>query len=331
VVRGRARAEPSGQHTPLDRELKPLETKLPRTKRLSTDRGARDAVTLVTPQCSARVPIASVSAQVAKHPGVLVLLAAIVLGQVLERLAQPHLLDSTTIGQLPLVPLSVLAAQLVLVLLILWFRVRLGNQVVAAARERALSLPEPASLPKQYVLADPAAHITAGALGILDIVLLLLVQSALRDPILTLTDHFLIPRTTAESAFVVVVELIAVLMLIKLYRAGAPVLVLLLWWGLDRVVPTAGFLGSRAAAVASAPTRSSRPLSAPVATPVEATVATPRSQPEEATVATAASRPEEATVAAATDQEATVLAEATVVATNRAGDDEATVLRPETP
>ncbi len=315
---------------------KPLEAKLPHTKRSSTNRGARDAVTLVTPQCSARVPIASVSAQVVKHPGVLVLLAAIVLGQVLERLAQSYLLDSTTIGQLPLVPLAVLAAQLVLVLLILWFRVRLGNQLVAAARERALSLPEPASLPKQYVLADPAAHVTAGALGVVDVVLLLLVQSTLRDPILTLTDHFLIPRTTAESAFVLVVVLIAVLMLIKLYRAGAPVLVLLLWWGLDRVVPTAGFLGSRAAAVANAPTRSSRPLSAPVATPIDATVATPRSQPEEATVAAAASRPEEATVAAATaTEEATVRAatdqEATVLATNGAGDDEATVLRPETP
>jgi hypothetical protein len=305
-----------------------------------------------------------------RHPGLLVLLGALIVGQVLQRLVQPSLQDSPLVGQVPVVPAAALGVALVLGLLIVWLRVRLGHQLTSAARERSVSLPESASLPKGYTVRDAPGKIVGGGLGVVDLVLLLAVQSTLRGPVLALSSAYAVPRTWVEVAFVFVVVLVALLLLVKLYRLAGLVLVPVVWWGLDRVVPTAGFLGSRPAlasaptAVASAPAVSaSGPVaaaSAPVASAtvasnapvVEPTVAAPQGQEDlEPTVAAATRAEAEPTIAAAaaetartaaemeptiaappTTAEATVMAQQTVV-TRRPEpvDEDATVLRPETP
>ena len=77
----------------------------------------------------------------------------------------------------------------------------------------------------------------------IDIGLLLLIQNTIRAPALSIGDDY-VTRPQANLIYVVVIVVVALVLLIKLSRTGGPVLVLLLWWGLDRVVPTAGFLGA---------------------------------------------------------------------------------------
>jgi len=84
----------------------------------------------------------------------------------------------------------------------------------------------------------------SGLLAMLDLALLLLVQSTLRQPAVVIASMY-VTRVIADTAFVGLVVLLSLLVLVKLYRAGGPVVALLLWWGLDRVVPTAGFLGAK--------------------------------------------------------------------------------------
>jgi hypothetical protein len=270
-----------------------------------------------------------------RHPGLVVLLAALIVGQVVQRLVQPSLQDSPLVGQVPVVPLAALGVAVVLGLVIVWLRVRLGHQLAAAARERSLSLPESASLPKGYEVRDPPGQIVGGGLGVVDLVLLLAVQSTLRGPLLALGTAYGVQRTWLEVGFVFVVVLIALLLLVKLYRVAGPALVPVVWWGLDRVVPTAGFLGSRPA-LASAPVAA---LSAPVAAVPSATTP-PAASEVEPTVASAQS-PVEPTVAAVTrsELEATVAASTAAppgeaqqtVITRHPVDEDATLLRPETP
>jgi hypothetical protein len=287
-----------------------------------------------------------------RHPGFVVLLAALIVGQVLQRLVQPSLQYSPLVGQVPLVPAGALGVALVLGLLIVWLRVRLGHQLAAAARERSVSLPESASLPKGYTVRDAPGKIVGGGLGVVDLVLLLAVQSTLRGPVLALSSAYAVPRTWVEVGFVLVVVLIALLMLVKLYRVAGLVLVPVVWWGLDRVVPTAGFLGSRPALASAPVSAASAPVAAVLApgTPasampasaasgVEPTVAAPQSQEAlEPTLAAATHSEVEPTVAApaaetprtGAEMEPTIAAQQTVV-TRRTVDDDATLLRPETP
>jgi hypothetical protein len=281
-----------------------------------------DLVTLVTRQCcwawsnARRGKMGTFSNWIRRHPGLLVLLAAVIVGQVLQRLVQPSLQGSPLVGQVPVVPAGALGAAVVLGLVIVWLRVRLGHQLAAAARERNVSLPESASLPKGYEVRDPPGQIVGGGLGVVDLVLLLVVQSTLRGPTLALSSAYFVPRNWVEVGFVAVVVLIALLMLVKLYRTAGPVLVPVAWWGLDRVVPTAGFLGARPALATGVPASLPRAPAAVASAPgavASAQVASGASAsgPD----AAVASREMEPTVAAATRSEL----EATVAAPTGSG------------
>ena len=284
---------------------------------------------------------------VSRHPGLLILLGAVVLGQVLQRVAQPLLAQTVPSNELPLVPIAVLALALVLAILVVWFRARLGGQLDVAAGERAPSVVMPESLPSRYAVADPAGRVVAGVLALIDLALLLLLQNTLRGPLLALNDHYrVVSRTLADAVWVVLVVVLALVLLTKAWRASGPVLVLVMWWGLDRVVPTVGFVGARPTlprpvAVAAtpvgtpAPTPSAAPalVSAGMATPIvlEPTVASAVCSALEVAPHTAADN--EATVLApptvhtATRQEETVLAQPTV---HTPQPDDATVLAQQT-
>jgi hypothetical protein len=179
-----------------------------------------------------------------RHPGILVLLAALLIGQVGQRLAAPYVAESVRAGAFPVVATSVLGVAVLLAVVVIVVRVRLGNQILAGMRARSLSLPAPESLPARYALTDPPRRAVAGTLALVDIVLLLLILSTLRDPALAIAGEYVTPQQ-AETAFVAALVVLSLVALVKLYRTGGPVLVLLLWWGLDHVVPTAGFLGGR--------------------------------------------------------------------------------------
>jgi hypothetical protein len=188
--------------------------------------------------------MANAAGWIRRHPGMLVLLAALLIGQVGQRLAAPYVAEPVRADELPVVAASVLAVAVLLAIVVVVVRVRLGTQMLAGMRARSLSLPAPESLPARYAVDDPPRQAVAGTMALVDIVLLLLILSTLRGPVLALVGDFLTPEQ-AEMVFVAVLVLLSLVALVKLYRTGGPVLVLLLWWGLDRVVPTAGFLGAR--------------------------------------------------------------------------------------
>jgi hypothetical protein len=196
--------------------------------------------------------MANALAWLRRHPGILVLIAALVAGQVLQSVLRSRVEESVPRGQFPVVAASVLAVALVLAIVVIVLRVRLGGQLLGFARTTALSLPAPESLPPRYVLADPPRQVVGGALALIDIGLLLLLQNTLRAPVLSIADDH-VTRAQANLAYVLVIVLLALVLLVKLSRTGGPVLVLLLWSGLDRVVPTAGFLGAHPAPAPAAP------------------------------------------------------------------------------
>ncbi len=181
---------------------------------------------------------------VRRHPWIPVLLVALVVGQLVQGLSRPYIERSVASGEFPVVAASVLAVALVLALLVVVGRVQFGNQLLRGVRDGALSLRAPESLPSRYMIADPSRRAVASVLALIDVGLLLLLQSTVRAPLLSLADDY-VDRTRANTVYVGVVVLLSLIVLVKLWRAGGPVLVLLLWWGLDRVVPTAGFLGAR--------------------------------------------------------------------------------------
>ena len=269
-----------------------------------------------------------------QHPEFLVLIAVVVVGQVLEKVLRPAVEEPYGASQFPVVPAVVLGLMLLLAIVAVWLRARCGSQVVAAAKTSGVSLPRPASLPSRYVVADPPRQAIGGGLALLDVALVLLIAATLRAPLLAIARHY-VPPTWAEVAFVALVLLAVLFVLAKVYRSGGPVLVLILWWGLDRVVPTAGFLATAPVAVATRPRTVVTPPPTPAAEPTVA--ARQPSQAELApTVIASQSGEEEPTVVASQtgDQEPTVVAaqhdqDTTVVATDHGEDSERTLVAPQ--
>src|SRR5262245_59720409 len=119
---------------------------------------------------------------VRRHPGILVLLAALVVGQMVQAVSRPYIEKSVRAGEFPVLAASVLGLAVVLAVVVIVVRVQLGNQLVSGARSVALSLPAPESLPPRYALADPPRRAVLGLLALIDVALLLLLQSTLRTP-----------------------------------------------------------------------------------------------------------------------------------------------------
>ena len=238
-----------------------------------------------------------------QQPGVFVLLGALVLGQVVQKVAAPLLVDTGGIGQVPVMAIAVLALAVAFAAVVIVLRVRLGATLREAANVR---LEVPRSLPARYVIAAPGAQLVSALLAIVDLALLLLLQNTLRGALLALVDHYqLLQRNTAQMVYVGVVVLIALLLMVRVFRVAGPVVVLLLWWGMERVVPTVGFAGARPEVVSA-----------------RGTTVMPMSRRQTAAPAPLAQAPQaEATVAAAaahtSEDEATLVAEKTVISTTR--------------
>src|SRR5579864_8979581 len=101
-------------------------------------------------------------AWIRQHPGFLGLIAAVLVGQLARDVGQPYGEHPQTIGTLPLVPVVILVAALVLAIVIAVLRVQVGHELLAGARSRTLSLPSPESLPARYAVADPPRQIVDG-------------------------------------------------------------------------------------------------------------------------------------------------------------------------
>jgi hypothetical protein len=251
------------------------------------------------------------------------LVGAVVFGQLslvlFETLRHAQFL---TTGRPPLLGVLGLVVALVWCGVIIWARLRVGRDLNRWARGWFAQFAVAETIPRRYVIEDRGALLAVALCAVLDLVLILVMQNTVREPLLMLTSAYF-SSALAEAAFVVVVVLLALFVLSHIYRTSKPVSAYLAWSVMDRLVPTAGFLAGPTPAQALASGRTaSRPPSEPSAQRTEtapdaeqttisdrrAAVATPGAA-EEVTVRAPAADAERTTAS-----EKTVVSERTVVA-----------------
>ncbi len=174
-------------------------------------------------------------------------------------------------GQVSLVDLVWLLATLVLCIVIIWGRVRIGRllgQTVGAMLAGVKRDTVPSSRRDGRELPRLGASL---ALGLFNLALVLIVQSLLRPPLVTVGAAYA-RKSYVDAGIVVLVFLVALLMLLRLYAASRPLIEQLVWAGLEQVVPTAGYETPKTAPAIP------RPAASAAVTPA-------RSRPAEATVA----------------------------------------------
>ena len=150
-----------------------------------------------------------------RHPWILVLLAALVVGQLVQALSRPYVEASASSNEFPVVAASVLGLALVLALVVVIGRVQAGNRLVNGVRAGTLGLPGARIFcPARYAIADPSRRAVAGVLALIDLGLLLLLQSTVRVPVLSIASDYL-DRPRATSVYVVLAVLVSLLVLVE--------------------------------------------------------------------------------------------------------------------
>jgi hypothetical protein len=182
---------------------------------------------------------------------------------------------------------AMVALGLVLAAVLVWARVAVGRDLLAWGTSHLPHAPSEA-VPSRYAVRDAPRLLAFTLLAVLDIGVLLLVQSQLRQPALVAGSE-LAPRALVDGAFVGVVALLALALLAKAYSTLRPLTLYASWTTLDRLVPTAGFLPARAAPAAIEP----KPRTAlPEPERVEAPEPKPESQREPFEAAATQVRPD---------------------------------------
>jgi hypothetical protein len=138
-----------------------------------------------------------------------------------------------------------------------------------------------ASAPSTAV--DAADRGSTIARGLLDLALLLLIQATLRAPLVGLLSGQ-VDNALVDGVYVVVVVVLALVILIRLYRSGHPLVEQLTWLALNQIVPTAGFAATSVSATFTTrlATVTSRPTTGPASSPPSAAPPTPISATAEA-------------------------------------------------
>src|SRR5438552_8248693 len=194
----------------------------------------------------------------------LALVGAIVLAQLTRVLfeALQHA-QFLTIGKPPLLGVLGLGMVLVWCAVIIWARMRVGQRLNAWGRGWVANFPVADTTPRRYAIEDRGSRLASGLCAVVDLVVLLLVQDTIRQPLLLVTSAYTSPAAT-EAAFTLIMVVLALLILSSAYRTSKPVAAYLAWSAMDRLVPTAGFLaGGVVPAIAPARTRSQPALSEP--------------------------------------------------------------------
>ena len=233
-----------------------------------------------------------------RHPGILPLILATALGLIavpplFAALERRDVLVTLAGERVSLVSLARLGLILVLGVVILWARSSIGRDLAEGVR-RLLSDAQASAAPSRpdarTALDTPSLGV-AIVRGLFDLVLLLILQSMLRPPLVAVVAAYA-PTAWVDGGFVGVVVLVVLLMLLGLHRASRPLTEHLVWVGLDRLVPTAGYAPSGLPAIAQQrrPTPApppSRPAAPEPAEPTQVSGAPP-TLAAEATVAAAA-------------------------------------------
>ncbi len=199
------------------------------------------------------------------------LVGAVILGQLSRVLFETlRHAEFLTTGKPPLLGVLALVVALVWYGVIIWARLRIGQDLNSWARGWFSGFAVTDSIPRRYVIEDRGSLLAAALAAVLDLVLLLVMQNTVREPLLMVTSSYLSPAW-ADGAFVVLVVVVALLILSHMYQTSKPVSAYLAWSVMDRLVPTAGFLaGSTAPALAGGTTSGQPALDRPAPRPVTA-------------------------------------------------------------
>jgi hypothetical protein len=156
----------------------------------------------------------------------------------------PH--DFLLAGKFSLLDLVWLVLALISVVVLLAERTTVGVEL-RAATTRALSGVAVAGGGATSPAVDLPDTGNRLAQGLFNLVVLLVVQAILRRPLVGLLSGQ-VAAALVDGVFVGVVVLAALGLFWRLYRVSTPLLRQLVWLGLDRLVPTAGFAGGPAPA-----------------------------------------------------------------------------------
>ncbi len=265
------------------------------------------------------------------------LVGAVIVGQLsrvlFETLRRNQVL---TTGKPPILAVIFLVLALVWLGVIIWARLRVGQELQSWARGWFARFAVADTIPRRYVIEDRGSLLAAALSAVLDLVLILVMQNTVREPLLTLAGVYTSPALV-DAAFVILIVVVALFVLSRMYRTSTPVSAYLAWSLMDRLVPTAGFLAGPAPAPALAAARTgSRPATdrpAPgAATAVDAdqTDVSERRAPAEQPSAAPGMSAEVTVRAPAADSERTAVSEKTVVAPKQS-EAEATVVADKQP
>lgn len=254
-----------------------------------------------------------------RYPGAIQLVVAAILGLVVfPSLAAALKRYDVLIGnRVSAVDTVWLVVAIVLCGVCLWARASLSATLGQTVRGLIAGTParQPTALRSRATSVDlPALGLAIGS-GVFDLMLLLVIQGIIRVPLVDVVSAYQ-PRAVVDGAFVVLVFVIALVILVGLYRAGKPLTEYLVAVGLDRLIPTAGFAAGDLPEVAPTRTMTRPPSPARGAVPEgEPTVAAggrsgAAEAPTLAAGATLVAAASAATLVAPSGGEATVLAPA---------------------
>lgn len=170
------------------------------------------------------------------------LIGAVIFGQLSRVLFETLQRNDVLItGRPPLLPVIFLVLALVWCGVIIWARLRVGRDLNKWARGWFAQFAVAETIPRRYVIEDRGALLAATLCAVLDLVLILVMQNTVREPLLMLMSAYT-SSAWADGGFVVLVLLLALFVLSHIYRTSRPVSAYLAWSVMDRLVPTAGFL-----------------------------------------------------------------------------------------
>ncbi|HUX87002.1 MAG TPA: hypothetical protein VMW65_08370 [Chloroflexota bacterium] len=158
-------------------------------------------------------------------------------------------------GRISLVNLVWLVLALVACVIVFRARATLVQLAARAADRLLASLPEtavpagssPTPRADTRLAGDAQQEGRVVARGLLDLVILLLIQAILRPPLVGVLSG-VASVALVDGVYVVLVVVLAIAILLGVNRAGRPLAERLTWLGLNQFVPTAGFASSSATA-----------------------------------------------------------------------------------
>ena len=275
-------------------------------------------------------------------PGLVALIAAPALGYLLPSAMELGRSSDQRLrllgAQVSLMDLVWLIATLALCIVAIWGRARIGHLLGPTVREALAGVERDAAASSHRTGRELPRLGASIVLGLFNLVLVLIVQGILRPPLVVVGSAWA-RESYVDSGFVVLVFLVALLILLRLYSAGRPLIEHLVWMGLEQVVPTAGYetpktapVASRASSSAAASPARPRPAEATVAAKSDGAAGSRAAAVEATVAATSSPVVAEATMAAPPEAEATVaappVAEATMAAPISAEAAEATMAGP---